>query len=77
MHLACYLHQTEMIRALLRGGADDTIVDKNGNNILHIACEEESFSMVQSILLSIPRQSGRLEVMLNRHNNNGKGFRKQ
>ncbi|XP_071099255.1 inversin-like [Haliotis cracherodii] len=40
----------EMVELLVHKGADVTLVDKDGNNILHLACQENNVEMVKYVL---------------------------
>lgn len=50
LHMALYVHKTEIIDALLHHGANVSILDGHGNSVLHIACEENSQVMLECLL---------------------------
>lgn len=55
LHLAVITQQTDMVKALLRSGADPAALDRNGQTAMHLCCEydqRECLSVVLSFSLS-------------------------
>ena len=69
--MACYVHKLDIIKALVAAGANEKIVDVNGNSPLHIACEERSIQMVCCMVQCFKDEPEKLVTMMNIHNNYG------
>ncbi|XP_069464964.1 NF-kappa-B inhibitor epsilon [Ambystoma mexicanum] len=50
LHLAVYLNQTEVARALVQKGVNLELQDRNGNTPLHVACEQENLDCAHVLL---------------------------
>lgn len=50
LHLAVFLDQTEVARALVLKGVNLDLQDRNGNTALHVACEQQHLNCAQILL---------------------------
>ncbi|XP_068180191.1 B-cell lymphoma 3 protein homolog isoform X2 [Antennarius striatus] len=61
LHLAVITQQTNMVEALLRGGADPAALDRHGQTAIHLCCEYDQCDCL-SVVLSCPSSSTCLEI---------------
>ncbi|KAJ1147872.1 hypothetical protein NDU88_000715 [Pleurodeles waltl] len=50
LHLAVYLDQAEVVRALVLKGVNLDLQDRNGNTALHVACEQQHLNCAHILL---------------------------
>ncbi|XP_063291284.1 nuclear factor NF-kappa-B p100 subunit [Pelobates fuscus] len=53
LHLCVITHQSKIVNALLRAGADPTVLDRYGNSVIHLAVQAGD-EMMLKVLLSHP-----------------------
>ncbi|XP_073457744.1 nuclear factor NF-kappa-B p105 subunit isoform X3 [Aquarana catesbeiana] len=66
LHLAVITCQSDVVEVILKAGGDPLMLDRNGNSVLHLACEEGDATTL-SILLKHPK----LTEIINLPNNDG------
>ncbi|XP_006126612.2 NF-kappa-B inhibitor epsilon [Pelodiscus sinensis] len=57
LHLAVYLEQPNVVRALIHKGVSLTLQDRNGNTPLHVACEQQNVQCAKQLLEPAPGES--------------------
>ncbi|KAM9154462.1 NF-kappa-B inhibitor epsilon [Pangshura tecta] len=50
LHLAVYLEQPTVVRALIHNGVNLALQDRNGNTPLHVACEQQNLQCAKQLL---------------------------
>uniref|UniRef100_A0A8C8RBY6 NFKB inhibitor epsilon n=1 Tax=Pelusios castaneus TaxID=367368 RepID=A0A8C8RBY6_9SAUR len=50
LHLAVYLEQPNVVRALIQKGVNPDLQDRNGNTPLHVACEQQNLQCATELL---------------------------
>ncbi|KAM7383203.1 hypothetical protein PAMP_002874 [Pampus punctatissimus] len=61
LHLAVITQQANMVKTLLRAGADPAALDRNGQTALHLCCEYDQRDCL-SVVLSLSASSSCLEI---------------
>jgi ankyrin repeat protein len=72
LNTACLHDHTNIVELLLDYGADPTIQNNNGSNILHIACEKENWELARKLVQELLSTSDQ-NILMNRQVDN-KGF---
>ncbi|XP_074844658.1 NF-kappa-B inhibitor epsilon [Carettochelys insculpta] len=57
LHLAVFLEQPTVVRALIHKGVSLTLQDRNGNTPLHVACEQQNIECSKQLLEPTLRES--------------------
>lgn len=61
LHLAVITQQANMVKALLREGADPAALDRNGQTAMHLCCEYHQPDCL-SVVLASPSSTPCLEI---------------
>ncbi|GCC45833.1 hypothetical protein chiPu_0030066, partial [Chiloscyllium punctatum] len=62
LHLAVITKQFTIVRKLVTHGASGSLLDRNGQTAVHLACEHTSLDCLQALLLDVSHQRPDLEI---------------